>query len=106
MAASWPLIVVEVFVKPKKPCKVMEKLIVPPATLVNVEFLLVLAKENVGWNDSKKNVPAGQFTVTLDVAVSVPVTCEMVPKFMSVTFSAQPETTVRLTFMLVDWLAA
>ena len=84
----------------------MEKLIVPPAALVNVEFLLVSANENVGWNDSKNNVPAGQFTVTLDVAVSVPVTCEIVPKFMSVTFSAQPETTVRLTFMLVDLLAA
>ena len=106
MAASWPLIVVEVLVKPKKPCKAMEKLTVPPPARVNVEFLLMSANENVGLKDSKNKVPGEQFTVTVDVAVSVPVTCATVPKSMSVTLSAQPNATVSLTFILVDLLAA
>jgi len=66
--------------------------------LVKVEFLLVFATEKVGWNDSCKKVPVEQFTVTVDVAFSVPSTCVTMPKFMSVTANAQVGATVSFTF--------
>lgn len=100
------MIVVEVLVKPKKPCKAMEKLIVPPPARVSVEFLLMSANENVGLNDSKNKVPGEQFTVTADVAFSVPVTCATVPKFMLATLRAHVLLTVTLTGKLVLTLDA
>ena len=67
---------------------------------------MVLALENTGRKDSRKGTPGEQFTVTVDVAVSVPSTCVTLPKSMSVTLSAQPETTLSLTLMdLVEFAA-
>ena len=71
-----------------------------------VEFLLVLATENTGWKHTAKTVPGVQFTVTSDVAVSVPKTCATVPKFKSATFNAQVVATCSLTFIVLVEFAA
>jgi hypothetical protein len=47
-----------------------------------------------GLNDTVYGIPSEHLTVAVDVAVSVPVTATMLPKFMLVTFIAQFAVTV------------
>ena len=85
--ASVPVIVVVPAVKPKNEARAIEKLILLLAALTNVEFFVVA--NAVVLNDKIKNVPVGQCTSTADVAVSVPKTCDIVPKFISLAVIAQ-----------------
>ena len=88
MATSWPLIKVVLPPIPQTPANDILKLIFAPAGLDIAEVRAV--DQLPGENESRNNAPGVQFTVTFDVAVSLPVTADKVPKFMSDTCKLQP----------------
>ncbi len=83
-----PLIVVVTPPMPQVPAKAIVKLIFALLGFDIVDERVVV--QALGENDNKNNAPGVQFTVTVEVAVSVPVTAIKVPKSMSDTARLHP----------------